>query len=136
MHCNAMHCFRNATLHAVRMQAKKKRIRDYLLTDHTEFLMKDPYNRRERRLKHAAMTSESGCAVGWPDIGYNFLVGEDGRAYEGRGWDEIGAHTYGYNDNAVAVSVMGTYTSVVPGTAAQNALKNVFDCAVQQVRLV
>ena len=36
--------------------------------------------------------------LGWPDIGYNYLVGEDGQAYEGRGWNKEGAHTYGYND--------------------------------------
>ena len=25
------------------------------------------------------------------------MVGEDGNVYEGRGWDQVGAHTYGYN---------------------------------------
>lgn len=69
---------------------------------------------------------------GWPDIGYNWLVGEDGRAYEGRGWDKVGAHTYGYNDVAVAVSVIGDYTSRVPNAAAQAAINNIFNCAVQQ----
>lgn len=73
--------------------------------------------------------------IGWPDIGYNWLVGEDGRAYEGRGWDKIGAHTYGYNDVAVAVSVIGDFTSRVPNAAAQSALVNIFNCAIQQVRL-
>lgn len=34
---------------------------------------------------------------GWWDIGYSFMIGEDGNVYEGRGWDEVGAHTYGYN---------------------------------------
>jgi hypothetical protein len=34
---------------------------------------------------------------GWCDIGYSFLVGGDGNVYEGRGWDEIGAHTGGFN---------------------------------------
>ena len=34
---------------------------------------------------------------GWCDIGYSFLVGGDGNIYEGRGWDEIGAHTGGFN---------------------------------------
>jgi len=69
---------------------------------------------------------------GWPDIGYNWLVGEDGRAYEGRGWDKIGAHTYGYNDVAVAVSVIGDYTSRVPNAVAQSAIVNIFNCAIQQ----
>jgi peptidoglycan recognition protein len=29
---------------------------------------------------------------GWSDIGYNFIVGEDGNVYEGRGWTKVGAH--------------------------------------------
>jgi N-acetylmuramoyl-L-alanine amidase len=68
---------------------------------------------------------------GWPDIGYNYLVGEDGRAYEGRGWDKVGAHTYGYNDQAVAVSVIGDFTARAPNQAAQDAVKNIFACAIQ-----
>ena len=35
--------------------------------------------------------------LGWSDIGYSFVVGEDGNVYEARGWDTIGAHTKGYN---------------------------------------
>ena len=35
--------------------------------------------------------------LGWWDVGYSFMVGEDGNVYEGRGWDQVGAHTYGYN---------------------------------------
>jgi hypothetical protein len=38
---------------------------------------------------------------GWADIGYSFGVGEDGRIYEGRGWDRVGAHTSGYNSNGI-----------------------------------
>ncbi len=34
---------------------------------------------------------------GWSDIGYSFLVGGDGKIYEGRGWNVVGAHTSGYN---------------------------------------
>lgn len=69
---------------------------------------------------------------GWPDIGYNWLVGEDGRAYEGRQWDKVGAHTYGYNDVAVAVSVIGDFTSRPPNQAALDALNNIYDCAIDQ----
>lgn len=39
----------------------------------------------------------SPSVLGWWDIGYSFMVGEDGNVYEGRGWDQVGAHTYGYN---------------------------------------
>ena len=39
--------------------------------------------------------------AGWSDIGYNFVVGEDGNVYEGRGWNSVGAHTYGYNNRSI-----------------------------------
>ncbi|ESP01543.1 hypothetical protein LOTGIDRAFT_172642, partial [Lottia gigantea] len=43
------------------------------------------------------------CGTGsdWPDIGYTFVIGEDGNVYEARGWDIIGAHTYNYNYNGL-----------------------------------
>ena len=34
----------------------------------------------------------------WSDIGYSFLTCGDGKIYEGRGWNTVGAHTRGYND--------------------------------------
>lgn len=37
---------------------------------------------------------------GWDDIGYHFLVGENGKIYEGRGWDRQGAHSPGWNNDA------------------------------------
>ena len=37
----------------------------------------------------------------WCDVGYSFLIGGDGKVYEGRGWDEIGAHTFGFNSKVI-----------------------------------
>ena len=51
--------------------------------------------------------------LGWSDIGYSFLVGEDGNVYEGRGFDREGAHTQGYNNVGLAWSFMGSFTSSV-----------------------
>lgn len=31
----------------------------------------------------------------YSDIAYNYLVGGDGQAYEGRGWNYVGSHTKG-----------------------------------------
>ena len=39
--------------------------------------------------------------LGWADIGYSFLVGEDGNVYEGRGWSLAGAHCIGYNSKSI-----------------------------------
>ena len=41
----------------------------------------------------------------WPDIGYSFIIGEDGNIYEGRGWNTIGAHTYNHNYDGLGMSV-------------------------------
>lgn len=50
----------------------------------------------------------------WHDIGYNFLVGGDGSAYCGRGWDSVGAHTLGYNNFAIGISFIGTFNNNDP----------------------
>lgn len=47
----------------------------------------------------------------WSDIGYNFLVGEDGNVYEGRGWGKTGAHTVGYNSKSVGICFIGNFES-------------------------
>ncbi|HVL64281.1 MAG TPA: peptidoglycan recognition protein [Actinomycetota bacterium] len=71
---------------------------------------------------------------GWCDIGYNFVIGRDGRIYEGRwsrthapgetptGEDDlgrgvVGAHVAGYNTGSVGVSLMGNFeTQALPAT--------------------
>lgn len=67
---------------------------------------------------------------GWNDIGYSFLVDKFGRIWEGRwgGVDKavIGAHTLGYNDDAFAMSAIGTYTSTNPTYATISAYQWLF----------
>ncbi|XP_004929948.1 peptidoglycan-recognition protein 2 isoform X1 [Bombyx mori] len=43
------------------------------------------------------------------DIPYNFLIGNDGRVYEGRGWGLVGAHTYHYNRCSLGIGFLGDY---------------------------
>ncbi|KAK3095508.1 hypothetical protein FSP39_015496, partial [Pinctada imbricata] len=69
---------------------------------------------------------------GWSDIGYSFLVGEDGNVYEGRGWNIQGAHTQGYNSVSYAASVMGDFTTVKPNSKAQAAVKALISCGVSK----
>lgn len=40
---------------------------------------------------------------------YSFLIGDDGRVYEGAGWHTLGAHTYGYNRNGLGIAFIGNF---------------------------
>ena len=65
---------------------------------------------------------------GWGDIGYNFLIDESGRIYEGRysrpypagvspngenagGYGVTGAHAYQFNSGTVGIALLGTLTN-------------------------
>ncbi|XP_025096405.1 peptidoglycan-recognition protein SC2-like [Pomacea canaliculata] len=67
---------------------------------------------------------------GYSDIGYNFVIGEDGNAYEARGWSEIGAHTLGYNNNGIAICVIGNFDNHVPNAAALATVKQLIQCGL------
>ena len=68
----------------------------------------------------------------WSDIGYSFLVGQDGNIYEGRGWHHVGAHTKNYNRDWFAASFMGSFTTHLPNNASLNAVKDLIDCGIQK----
>ena len=57
---------------------------------------------------------------GWCDIGYSFAIGGDGEVCEGRGWNHVGAHTYGFNDVGYGVDFIGDFTDHDPSQAAQD----------------
>ncbi len=76
---------------------------------------------------------------GWCDVGYNFVVSEDGTVFEGRWarryapWEThssenldneavAGAHVSGYNSGSVGVSVMGNFSRVRPSPMIRQAL--------------
>ncbi|MGI8928078.1 MAG: N-acetylmuramoyl-L-alanine amidase, partial [Candidatus Limnocylindrales bacterium] len=77
---------------------------------------------------------------GWGDIGYNFLIDESGRIYEGRysrayadgetptgenlaGNGVTGAHVGGYNAGTVGIALLGTLTNQDATPAARAALE-------------
>jgi N-acetylmuramoyl-L-alanine amidase len=70
-------------------------------------------------------------SYGWNDIGYSFLVGGDGSAYEGRGWDTEGAFALGYNKVAIGIAFIGTFTSDLPVPKQIQAAKQLIDLGVK-----
>ncbi len=54
---------------------------------------------------------------GWCDVGYHYLIGQDGKVYEGRPEARVGAHVGGNNTNNAGVAFIGTFTSVAPSAS-------------------
>jgi len=54
---------------------------------------------------------------GWADIAYSWLVDSAGVAWEGRGWELVGAHTAGHNSSAVGIAFLGDGRRPVPPAA-------------------
>ena len=72
--------------------------------------------------------------LGWNDIGYSFVIGEDGQVYEGVGWQKLGTHTTGiYNPTAHGISIIGNFMEVLPDKVATDAAKYLMECGVQKV---
>jgi hypothetical protein len=46
---------------------------------------------------------------GWCDVGYHFLIGSDGRAYEGRPLHLLGSHVGGNNTGNIGISFIGCF---------------------------
>nr|AJQ21530.1 peptidoglycan recognition protein 1 [Mytilus galloprovincialis] len=67
----------------------------------------------------------------WDDVGYNFLIGEDGCVYEGRGWNKVGAHTLGWNKNSVAFAFLGNYNDRRPKPLALKALRGAISYGIK-----
>lgn len=96
-------------------------------------------------------------ANNWDDIGYNFILGGDGRVYVGRGWDYKGAHTLAKSMNkdyydveftiknifffseqnhlSVGIAFIGDFTDDYPSNVQFNALKWLLEDGVRLGKL-
>jgi hypothetical protein len=71
---------------------------------------------------------------GWGDIGYNYLIDWKGNIYEGRygGDDVVGGHAYQYNYGSIGVCLIGSFKTVAPTQAQQNALVQLLSWKARQ----
>ncbi|CAL9528472.1 peptidoglycan-binding protein [Streptomyces sp. enrichment culture] len=70
-------------------------------------------------------------AQGWSGIGYHFVVDQDGRIYEGRGWERQGAHCPGHNVTGIGVQV-AIGGDQEPSEAALAACRALYDEACRK----
>uniref|UniRef100_A0A0K8RFH8 Putative peptidoglycan recognition protein n=1 Tax=Ixodes ricinus TaxID=34613 RepID=A0A0K8RFH8_IXORI len=71
----------------------------------------------------------------WDDIGYNFIIGFKGTVFVGRGWEQTGAHTVGFNDKSVSYGFVGDYSSQVPDELMLQAARNLTECGIQMQKI-
>ena len=60
---------------------------------------------------------------GYAAIGYHFVIGRDGRVYEGRPTRFQGAHTANNNSNNLGISCIGDFMQKLPGARQLKALE-------------
>ncbi|XP_055979645.1 peptidoglycan recognition protein 3-like [Sorex fumeus] len=82
-----------------------------------------------------SLQSHSIYSKGWCDLAYNFLVGDDGRVYEGVGWNIQGMHTQGYNSNSLGIAFFGNKIGSSPSPSALSAAENLILHATQKGHL-
>lgn len=71
---------------------------------------------------------------GWDDIGLNFLVGGDGRAYEGCGYT-VGAHTKPYNQLSICIAFIGNFQSYEAPDEQLQAAQRLIDYGVSMKKI-
>ncbi|XP_037936739.1 peptidoglycan-recognition protein LC isoform X2 [Teleopsis dalmanni] len=74
-------------------------------------------------------------ATHYDDIIYNFLIGGDGNVYEGRGWDNVGAHLKGWNDKSISLAFIGTFKKLEPNEKQMSVSKLLLEEGVRLGKL-
>ncbi len=79
---------------------------------------------------------------GWDDIGYNFVIAQDGTVFEGREHQDIdstdnimGAHFCGKNTGTMGICMLGNYQETSPSTSSLESLKHLitWKCYIDKI---
>ncbi|CAH2105810.1 unnamed protein product [Euphydryas editha] len=65
-------------------------------------------------------------------IGYNFMVGGNGKVYEGGGWKNVGYHTMRYNSVSIGISFIGNYNIDEPTEEQLKVAQDLIQCGVKE----
>lgn len=79
---------------------------------------------------------------GWSDIGYNFVVAQDGTIYEGRDpgpstteFEVMGAHFCGKNTGTMGIAMLGNFETAEPTEVAMTALESVLSFSLDNLEI-
>ncbi len=79
---------------------------------------------------------------GWSDIGYNFLIAQDGTIYEGRDpgqnlteFEVVGAHFCAKNSGTLGISLLGNYETAAPTDPALESLRDLLAYSFEQLEI-
>ncbi|KAM4019093.1 peptidoglycan-recognition protein 2-like isoform 1-T3 [Anomaloglossus baeobatrachus] len=86
---------------------------------------RDACTARVKSIQDDHMRNRNYC-----DIGYNFIIGNDGTIFEGRGWSKLGAHAVGSNSKSIGIAFIGNFQNSLPSSNALNAAKSLIQCGV------
>lgn len=65
------------------------------------------------------------------DISFNFMIGCDGKVYEGRGFNLVGAHTKGYNETSLGIAFIGQFCEQLPPSTSMQICKALLKMGVE-----
>ncbi len=94
-----------------------------IVVHHTALLVRDDPRTPVERMR--ALYKYHALSKGWGDIGYNFVIDENGGIYEGRqgGARVVGGHAYCNNVGTVGIALMGNFEMETPSQAQAKSLQ-------------
>ncbi|KAK2140412.1 hypothetical protein LSH36_1366g00051 [Paralvinella palmiformis] len=80
-------------------------------------------------------TDEPIAVEGKDYMRYNFLIGQDGMIYEGRGWNVGKEQADREDETSIDVAMIGDFNSRMPNQASQTALNKLMMCSITSGKL-
>ncbi|KAG8224968.1 hypothetical protein J437_LFUL009705 [Ladona fulva] len=108
---------------------------DYVIIHHTTTGSCSSRDSCSRILRNVQNDHMNNRKPKFSDIGYTYLIGGDGKVYEGRGWDTQGAHAPNYNHRSIGISFIGNFQRSRPPSSQLRAAQDLIECAVEKGKL-
>ncbi|EDV40730.2 uncharacterized protein Dana_GF10655 [Drosophila ananassae] len=84
-----------------------------------------------RNMQHFQMSSQM-----FSDIGYHYMIGGNGKVYEGRSTNQRGAFAGSNNEGTLGIAFIGTFVNSLPNQEALEVAQRLLEQAVQLGQLL